>query len=45
LSDVITAHSNLVRLAARRDIKGVQKASDNIIQLLERLVSGLDQLS
>lgn len=45
LSDVIAAHSNLVRLAARRDLKGAQKASDNIIQLLERLVSGLDQLS
>jgi DNA-binding GntR family transcriptional regulator len=45
LSDVIAAHSNLVRLAARRDLKGARKASDNIIQLLERLVAGLDQLS
>lgn len=45
LSDVIAAHSNLVRLAARRDTKGAQKASDNIIQLMERMVSGLDQLS
>lgn len=42
LSEVIAAHSNLVRLVARRDLKGAQKASDNIIQLLERLVSGLD---
>lgn len=45
LSDAIAAHSNLVRLAARRDLKGAEKAADNIIQLLERLVSGLDQLS
>lgn len=45
LSDVISAHSNLVRLVARRDRKGAQKASDNIIQIMERLVTGLDQLS
>lgn len=45
LSDAIAAHSNLVRLAARRDMRGAEKAADNIIQLLERLVSGLDQLS
>ena len=45
LSDLIAAHSNLVRLAARRDVKGAQKAVDNIIQLMERLVAGLDQLS
>lgn len=45
LSDAVGAYSNLVRLAARRDLKGAHKASDNIMQLLERLVSGLDQLS
>jgi len=44
LSDAIAAYSNLVRLAARRDLKGAEKASDNIMQLLERLISGLDQL-
>jgi DNA-binding GntR family transcriptional regulator len=45
LSDAIAAHSKLVRLAARRDLKGAQKAADGIIQLLERLVAGLDRLS
>ena len=45
LSDVIAAHSHLVRLSARRDLKGAQKASDGIIQLTERLVAGLDHLS
>jgi len=45
LPDVVAAHSNLLRLAARRDLKGARKASDNIIQLLERLVAGLDQLN
>lgn len=42
ISDVIAAHSNLVRLAARRDLKGAQKASDNIIQITERMVAGMD---
>ncbi len=45
LPDLIAAHSNLVRLAARRDLKGAQKAADSIVQLMERLVAGLDQLS
>lgn len=45
LSDAIAAHGNLMRLAARRDLKGTEKASDGIIQLLERLISGLDRLS
>lgn len=45
LSDVISAHRDLVRLAARRDRKGVEKSADNIIQLMERLVAGLDRLS
>lgn len=43
VSEIIVAYSNLVRLAARRDLKGVQKASDNIIQITERIVAGLDQ--
>lgn len=43
LSDVVAAHAHLMRLAARRDLKGAEKASDNIMQLMERLVSGLDQ--
>lgn len=42
-SDIIVAHSNLVRLAARRDLKGAHKASDNIINLTERMVAGLKQ--
>lgn len=41
-SDVIVAQSNLVRLAARRDLKGAQKASDTVIQLTERIVAGLN---
>ncbi len=45
LSDVIASHAQLMRLAARRDLKGTEKASDNIMQLLERLVSGLDEQS
>lgn len=45
LSDVIAALSNLVRLAARRDFKGAQRASDSIIQLTERLVASMDQLN
>lgn len=45
LSDVISAHSNLVRLVARRDRVGTEKATDTIMQVMERLVAGLDQLS
>lgn len=45
LSDVISAHSNLVRLVARRDRVGTEKATDAIMQVMERLVAGLDQLS
>ena len=45
LSDVIAALTNLVRLAARRDVKGAQKASDSIIHLTERLVAGMDHFS
>jgi DNA-binding GntR family transcriptional regulator len=41
-SDIIVAQSNVVRLAARRDIRGAQKASDTVMQLMERIVSGLD---
>lgn len=42
-SDMIVAQSNLVRLAARRDLRGAQKASDNMIQLMERIVANLEQ--
>lgn len=45
LSDTIAAHSKLARLAARRDLKGAQRAADSIILLLERLVAGLDRVS
>ena len=38
LSDAITAHSAMLRLIARRDYKGAQKASDGVITVIERLV-------
>lgn len=44
LDDTTAAYAKLVRLVARRDVKGVEKASDNMMQLLERLVDGLDRL-
>lgn len=40
LSDAITAHSTMIRLVARRDYKGAQKASDGVIKVMERLVAG-----
>ena len=45
LGDIVAALSNLVRLAARRDKRGAARASDNIIQLTERLVAGWDRLN
>lgn len=44
LDDSIAVYSKLTRLVARRDVKGVEKAIDAMIQLLERLVDGLDRL-
>lgn len=41
LSDAIAAHSTMVRLVARRDYKGAQKASDGVIAVIERLVAGM----
>lgn len=41
LSDAITAHSAMLRLIARRDYKGAQKASDGVITVIERLVAGI----
>jgi DNA-binding GntR family transcriptional regulator len=38
LADAITAHSAMLRLIARRDYKGAQKASDGVITVIERLV-------
>jgi len=45
LSDAITVHGQMARLVARRDYNGAQKASDAIIAVLERLVTGVDQIS
>ncbi|HMB60410.1 MAG TPA: GntR family transcriptional regulator [Xanthomonadales bacterium] len=45
LSDAIAAHAQMARLVARRDYNGAQKASDAIIGVLERLVSGVDLIS
>jgi DNA-binding GntR family transcriptional regulator len=44
LSDLITAHSKLARLVARRDFSGAQKASDAMISVIERLVASVDRL-
>ena len=41
LSDAITAHSAMLRLIARRDYKGAQKASDGVITVIERLVASI----
>ena len=41
LSDAIAAHSTMIRLVARRDHKGAQKASDGLIAVIERLVAGM----
>lgn len=45
LSDAISTHSQMARLVARRDSSGAQKASDAIIAVLERLVTGVDRTS
>lgn len=45
LSDAISTHSQMARLVARRDTNGAQKASDAIIAVLERLVTGVDRTS
>jgi len=45
LSDAIAVHSQMARLVARRDYNGAQKASDSIIAVLERLVTGIDRIS
>lgn len=42
LSDAIAAHSSMVRLVARRDYQGAQKASDAVIAALERLVASVE---
>jgi DNA-binding GntR family transcriptional regulator len=39
LSDAIVAHSTMIRLIARRDYRGAQKASDGMIKVIQRLVS------
>lgn len=41
LSDAITAHSAMLRLIARRDYNGAQKASDGVITVIERLVASI----
>ena len=42
LSDAIAAHASMVRLVARRDYQGAQKASDAVIATLERLVASVE---
>lgn len=44
LSDSISAHSKIARLAARREYNGAQKASDAVIAVLERLVANIDRV-
>ncbi len=44
LSDAISAHSKMIRLVARRDYNGAQKASDSVISVMERLVASVDRL-
>lgn len=39
LSDAIAAHGTMIRLIARRDYRGAQKASDGVIAVIERLVA------
>lgn len=41
LSDAIAAHSSMIRLIARRDYNGAQKASDGVIAVLERLAASV----
>lgn len=43
LSDAIAAHSAMIRLIARRDYNGAVKASDAVIQAIERLVASVGQ--
>ena len=42
LADAIAAHSSMIRLIARRDYRGAQKASDVVIALNERLAAELE---
>lgn len=41
LSDAIAAHSSMIRLIARRDYNGAQKASDGVITVIERLAASV----
>ena len=41
LSDAIAAHSTMIRLIARRDYNGAQKAADGVITVLERLAASV----
>ena len=43
LSDAISAHATMIRLIARRDSNGAQKASDNVIGAIERLAASVEQ--
>jgi DNA-binding GntR family transcriptional regulator len=45
LSDAISANSKMIRLVARRDYNGAQKASDGVIAVMERLVASVDRLN
>jgi len=45
LSEAIVVHGRMAKLVARRDYNGAQKASDAIMAVLERLVTGVDRIS
>jgi DNA-binding GntR family transcriptional regulator len=44
LTDSISANSKMVRLVARREFRGAQKASDGRIAVLERVVSNVGSM-
>jgi DNA-binding GntR family transcriptional regulator len=44
LTDLISANSKMARLAARREFRGAQKASDGRISVLERVVSSVGHM-
>jgi len=43
LSDAISVHSQMARLAARRDFNGAQKAVDGMIAVMERLAATIER--
>jgi len=43
LSDAISVHSKMARLAARRDFNGAQKAVDGVMAVMERLAATIER--